>query len=268
MSTPTPVTPDSRYGDIVARLSAVQKSNKGAAGYTRWVNRRLGRYLAAAGYKAGLTPNQVTILSGGLTFTALALIAALRATFVTGLIVTILLVAGYALDAADGQLARLRGGGSAVGEWLDHVLDAVKCVSIHLVVLISWYRFFDLGNAGWLLVPLGFAVQSSVFFFAIILSEQLRRTGQGVVSSTLPKTSEPAPVLRSLIVLPNDYGLLCLTFLLLGAHSTFRWIYTALMAINVVFLLVGCVRWYREMKTIGHAEAAPGTTTAPAPAQG
>ena len=52
-----------------------------------------------------------------------------------------LLVVGYAFDAADGQLARLRGGGIIAGEWLDHMVDAIKVASLHLAVLVGLYRF-------------------------------------------------------------------------------------------------------------------------------
>jgi phosphatidylglycerophosphate synthase len=62
---------------------------------------------------------------------------------------------GYAFDAADGQLARLRGGGSLAGEWLDHMIDAAKVSSLHVAVAISVYRWFAWA-IGWVLVPLGF----------------------------------------------------------------------------------------------------------------
>jgi phosphatidylglycerophosphate synthase len=242
--------PQQPLSEIMQSLAGIQKSNRGAPGYARWVNRKLGRVLAAVAFKLSLTPNQVTIVSAILTFTAITLVAAARPSIGLGVLITLLLVAGFALDAADGQLARLRGGGSAAGEWLDHVIDAVKCTSVHLVVLIGWYRFYDLPNDALLLIPVAFTLQSSVFFFAIILTEQLRRPYKGIKSSTLPQTNEPAPILRSIIVLPADYGLLCLTFLLFSASTVFIVVYSLLMVINVVFLLGACVRWYREMATL------------------
>ena len=63
---------------------------------------------------------------------------------------------GYALDSADGQLARLRGGGSLTGEWLDHVIDSFKISTLHLAVLVMAYRFFPTPT-WWLLVPLVFS---------------------------------------------------------------------------------------------------------------
>jgi phosphatidylglycerophosphate synthase len=244
-------SPQQQYGEIVATLRGVQKSNRGAAGYARWVNRKLGRYMAAAAFKLGLTPNQVTVVSAVFTFTALALIAVVPSTVLLGVVVTLLLLVGFALDAADGQLARLRGGGSAVGEWLDHVIDCIKCTAINLVVLIAWFRYFDLASPALLLIPLAFTLQSATFFFTIILTEQLRRSVSGIKPSTQPKTDERAPILKSIVKLPTDYGVHCLAFLLLGFHTVFIWVYALLTLINIGSLGVALIQWYRELRALG-----------------
>lgn len=88
--------------------------------------------IAAAAFQAGLTPNIVTLISATLTFTALALVALVEPSAWLGVGLALLLALGYAFDAADGQLARLRGGGSASGEWLDHMVDATKISCLHL----------------------------------------------------------------------------------------------------------------------------------------
>jgi phosphatidylglycerophosphate synthase len=241
--------------EVVARLAGAQKSNRGAAGYSRWVNRRAGRQIASVAYLVGLTPNQVSAISGLFTFSAIAALAVFRPTWPVAVAVTLALLIGYAFDSADGQVARLRGGGSAAGEWLDHVLDALKAATLHLAIAIAWFRFYDLSHAAQLLIPLGFAAVSSVFFFALILSDMLRRiarlgAGESGVTTASVNPDERAPVLRSLIVLPNDYGVLCLAMLLLSLHSTFIVVYSVLLAANTAFLLAGCVRWFREMQTL------------------
>lgn len=250
-----PLTRPSRR-EVVARLAAAQKSNRGAAGYSRWVNRPLGRQFAAIAYRAGLSPNQVSLLSASCTYVAIVLLATLRPGWAMAGAVVLLLVVGYALDSADGQVARLGGTGSVAGEWLDHVLDAVKLATFHGAVAICWFRFYELHSAGWLLVPLGFGAVSSVFFFALILSDLLRRiervrAGGTSVTTASVNPNERASVLRSLVVLPNDYGLLCLTMLLLPLHRTFQTVYTLLAAANALFLLAGLARWYREMRRFG-----------------
>ena len=87
------------------RLKLAQKAGRGAPPYSLYINRPLGRVFAAAAYQVGLTPNQVTYVSAAFTFVGIALIAFGSASVLTGLLVAALLVIGYALDSADGQLA-------------------------------------------------------------------------------------------------------------------------------------------------------------------
>ncbi len=94
--------------------------------YSRFVNRRLGRLLAAWATHRACLPNAVTAVSAGFTFSAVVLLAVLPPTWWLGITVALLLVLGYAFDSADGQVARLTGTGSAAGEWLDHIVDATK----------------------------------------------------------------------------------------------------------------------------------------------
>ncbi|ACQ79255.1 CDP-alcohol phosphatidyltransferase [Beutenbergia cavernae DSM 12333] len=246
----TPAAPLARsFGGAVRQLRDAQKSNRGAAGYSRWVNRPLGRVLAAAAFTLGLTPNAVTALSAVATFSGIAVIALVPPSVVAGIGAAALLVLGYALDSADGQLARLTRTGSVTGEWLDHVVDSVKIASIHLAVLISWARFVDLPDERFLLAPIAFAIEANVFFFTIILTEQMRRAAGGPSSQVA--AGGAAPVGRSLLVLPTDYGLLCLVVALSGASMVFVGVYTALAALNWLYLGAALVRWYREVRTMG-----------------
>jgi phosphatidylglycerophosphate synthase len=245
-----------RYSDVVARLARAQKSNRGAAGYSRWVNRKAGRRIAAAAHLAGLTPNQVSALGSVFTFAAVASLGVFKPTIVAAVAIVVALLVGYAFDSADGQVARLRGGGSYQGEWLDHVLDALKVSTFHLAVAVMWFRFYALDHAAILLIPLGFAAVYSTFYFAIVLSDMLRRVarvgvGGSAVATSSANPQETASVLRSLVVLPNDYGVLCLVLLLAPAHRAFVVVYSLLLAANIVFLAAGTVRWMREMSSLG-----------------
>ncbi len=165
--------PGETVGDTVRRLAGAQKGAKGAPAYSRFVNRPIGRVLAALAFHRGLTPDAVTGLSAVCTFTGLAVVALAPHTWPTGVLVAALLVLGYALDSADGQLARLRGGGSPAGEWLDHAVDSVKVVAVHLCVLVGLFRTGELAT-GWLLVPLGFAVVAVTHFSLTLLNDALR----------------------------------------------------------------------------------------------
>ncbi len=237
------------YRDVVTRLGSAQKASRGAPGYSRWVNRRLGRYLAAWAYLRGLTPNQVTAISAIFTFAGIGLVASLRPSWPLAVGVVALLLLGYAFDSADGQIARLRGGGTPVGEWLDHVTDCVKCSAVHLATLICWFRFYDVSHPSLLLAPVGYTLVSAVFFFGVILSEQMRRCAARAPAQA-GSTSTSAPALRSLIVLPADYGVLCLVFLALPAQRAFIALYSLLLAANLVFLIGALRNWYRELRAL------------------
>lgn len=235
------------YREVLARLGTAQKTAaRGAPAYSRFINRRIGRYLAAAAYRAGLTPNGVTAVSALFTFSGIALLVALPPSWWQGAAITVLLVLGYAWDSADGQVARLTGLGSPAGEWLDHVVDAVKVVTLPLALAVG-LAVHDVVPTGWLVVPLVSVVTSSVLFFAMILTDQLR-WAHGVQS--VAPTDGRAPWLRSVLVLPTDYGVLCWTFLLLGAPTVFLWVYAAITACTTAFLVLALVKWFREVRTL------------------
>ena len=196
---------DESFTDTIRRLAAAQKPPaKGSPAYSRFVNRKIGRVLAAASYHAGLTPNQVTGISALLTAASIVSIAVVPPSPLSGVLIALGLLLGYAFDSADGQLARLRGGGSAGGEWLDHVVDAVKECALHLAVLICWFRFYEVEPTT-LLIPIGFSLAASVLFFAQILTEQLRRAHPARAPG--PAGSGLLAVARSMLVIPTDYGL-------------------------------------------------------------
>ncbi|MGY1842299.1 CDP-alcohol phosphatidyltransferase family protein [Modestobacter sp. SYSU DS0875] len=231
--------------ETVRRLGSAQKGAKGAPAYSRFVNRRLGRLLAALAFHARLTPNAVTGISALFTFSGIAVLALVPPSGWAGLLVAGCLVAGYAFDSADGQLARLRGGGSPAGEWLDHMVDALKIASLHLALLIGLYRFEPVERGPWLLMPLGFSVVSVVLFFGTLLNEAMR--AQHGARTRAAHTDGRPSVLRSLLVMPTDYGLLCLVFLLWGAPVVFLSAYGLLLLATAAYLGLASVKWFGEM---------------------
>jgi phosphatidylglycerophosphate synthase len=265
--TPAPARPLTRpapgetVADTVARLAGAQKGAHGAPAYGRFVNRPLGRRFAAVAFHRGMTPDGVTALSAVFTFSALAAVALAPHTWWLGVLVALALVVGYALDSADGQLARLRGGGSPAGEWLDHMVDAAKIACLHLAVAIGLYRQGELDEA-WLLLPLGYLVVDVVYFSAMLLNEALR--GRHGAATRAAPTAGGASVLRSLVLLPTDYGVQCLVFLLLGSTAVFVAGYAVLAACTAAFLVLALPRWRTEMAGLGDRPAA----AAPAPTFG
>ncbi|MFE9635361.1 CDP-alcohol phosphatidyltransferase family protein [Streptomyces sp. NPDC006463] len=241
-----------RVGAALRELRGAQKSAKGVSLYSRFVNRPAGRYLAAGSYGLGLTPNQVTLVSAAFSFAAAAAVALTEPSWGLGIAVWAALAVGFAFDSADGQLARLRGGGSAAGEWLDHVVDCARLTALHSCVLIAFYRFPDsygiggagTGGDGWLLVPLGFQFAAIVTFFGGLLTEKLKPRPAPGSPAAAPST------VRAVALLPVDYGVFCLVFLLLGGGGLFRWAYAGLGAVAGLFLLAFLAKWYRELSAV------------------
>ncbi len=254
-----PYTPPALPGDpppeeagfraALARLAHAQKSSKGGPAYSVWINRRLGRYAAAGAYVLGMTPNMVTTVSALFSAAAVALIALVSTGWPMAVGAALLLVTGYFLDSADGQLARLRGGGSLAGEWLDHMVDSVKITLVHLVVAVHLYRFQDV-DRGWLLVPLGFTVVGVSLFFAQLLNEQLKRNKLIATRPEAVGVIEHASPLSSLLKLPHDYGVLCWTFVLLGAPTVFLAVYAFLFAFNVGYWLLALRKWFGQIRAL------------------
>ena len=240
----SPAAPAESLGQTIARLRSYQKPNKGAPAYSRFVNRPLGRVIAAAAYRRGLTPNGVTAISGTLSLVAIAVLFTTTPGWGIAIAVTLLLVLGYAFDSADGQLARLQGGGSAAGEWLDHVVDCAKINLLHLAVFVGLTRT-DVGGF-WRGLPLAYVAVANVFFFTFILGDLLKRTKQASASAP----SGRASVLRSLLTVPTDYGLLCVVFLLWGAPVVFVAAYGLLLAGNAAYLTLGLPKWFRDVKAL------------------
>ncbi|MCZ1011657.1 CDP-alcohol phosphatidyltransferase family protein [Streptomyces lydicus] len=240
----------SQFGYAIRQLSAAQKSSKGVSLYSRYVNRPAGRVLAAAGYTLKLTPNHITLISAVFTFAGVVMTATLRPSFAVAAGIFAALVIGFALDSADGQLARLTRTGSAAGEWLDHVVDCAKMLAVHMAVLVSFYRYFGFSDPRWLLLPVVFQFAAVVVFFGGILTEQLRRAERqkSGVSAPAPQAS----TLRSVALLPVDYGVFCAIFLLFGSRDLFTALYCCLLVAHVLFMGAFLVKWYRELSAPGH----------------
>lgn len=266
------------YRAAVERLASAQKPGEGEPAYLRWVNRPLGRRAAAAASVIGVTPNVVTLLSGLCTLAALVLIAAVPPSLATALGATALLLAGYALDSADGQLARLTGSGSIAGEWLDHVVDAARLPLFHLAIAVYFYRWADTVwpatpwvHTGWLVAAaLGYLLLSSVWFFAQTLAEKLADkqtsthanhagpSGQAGHSGHAGRPAGSAPVWLSFAKAPYDVGTLYLAVLALPLPGLFAALYLALFAFT---LAVAALSLRRKYTLLSRRASAPVAST-------
>lgn len=237
------------YRQAIQRLSAAQKPGPGVPAYTRWVNRRAGRVLAAAAFARGISPNAVTLLSGLVSLVGIVILAAGPNTWPVAAAVAVLLLLGYALDSADGQVARLTGQSSKAGEWLDHVVDAARLPAFHMAIAASLWRALDPGQQWLATLGLFFALLVSVWFFAQILAGQL---GDG--GDVAPARSTPNWV--SFAKLPSDIGTLYLMVLLLPLPQVFTAGYSLLFAYSVVMAGVSFARRYRQLQGLSRHDAA------------
>jgi phosphatidylglycerophosphate synthase len=235
------------FPSALRQLSQVQKPARGVPGYARFVNRPAGRLLAAAAHRIGLSPNHVTAASALVTFPAIAAIASCSPSHTLGGWVALALLVGFALDSADGQLARLHGAASPAGEWTDHVVDCAKVLGVHAAVLISFYRFFDLPRPVLLLTPIAFQFAAVLLFFGGMLTEQLRRRAAEMQAGPASRPTRPPSAVRGMALLPLDYGLLCLIFVFLGNQEIFFTLYAALLVAHLLFVPTFLAKWFREL---------------------
>ena len=245
----------SRYQVAVAQLSAAQKPAYGAPAYSRFINRPAGRRIAAISYAAGLTPNGVTAISATLSAIGVLVLAFGPIPTLPGVFAAILFAVGYAFDAADGQLARLTKTGGPAGEWLDHVVDMGKTVLFHGAIIFSLVLHTSAPAAGLVALAVAYAAVNVVAFFAWLLVDLLRRIHPDPAADTGPAPNH-APILRSILRSPSDYGLLCWVLVLWGTQL-FWWAYGALFFANLLILLAALPVWYRQAKAVAAIAQAP-----------
>lgn len=233
------------YGQALALLDGAQKPGHGVPAYTRWVNRRLARFAAAAAASRGLSANAVTMASAAFSAAAIVCVATAPRQAWLGVLIAVLLAIGYILDSADGQVARLTGMSSLAGEWLDHVVDSVRVPAIHLAVLVGILQA-DILPRWTILLPLAYTLTSAGHFMSQILAEQLRR-GRLDGDNSSPKA---AGTLRSWLVLPTDMGTLCWVFILWGIPQVFIAAYGSLFLVQLVVVVASVRRKYLALMPI------------------
>lgn len=241
------------YRTNLDALRSAQKPPFGTPAYSRYVNRPLGRRVAAAVHTVGMTPNQATAVSATLSAVGIALLALLHPSVPQAIAVAALLAAGYVMDSVDGQLARLRGGGSVSGEWLDHLVDSFKTTLLHLAVLVSWYRFPPVEDTLVLTVPIVFLVVASATYYGVILMPYLRQKAGAAARRADVAQENP---LRKWLTLPADHGFLCWAFVLLAWPVGFAVLYGALTLVSAALLAVAIRAWWRELSAADGAREA------------
>lgn len=231
------------FRQAVLDLAQSQKARRGVSLYSRFINRPIGRLLAAAAFKTGMSPNSVTVASAIVTASGLLVLVTGPAGPIRAILAMLLLVLGFALDSADGQVARLTGTSSATGEWLDHVVDAGKIVAVHGAVLVAAYLHLSVDDA-YYLVPLAFQVVAIVTFVGGLLVELLLKAKKQTTA-----TPDTPSLARAVVLLPADYGILALSIGLFGWPAVFLPVYALLLSANAVIMVLLLAKWFRKLQT-------------------
>jgi hypothetical protein len=155
----------------------------------RYINKRISfpitRYLLVY---LPITPNLVTLIAGFIGLYGALLIA--TGTYDNVLYGFLLAQAQSILDGCDGELARVRLQQSAIGEWLDTIVDDVLNLALVLAVgMALWHRGAPLGAsaknvnilAGGTSVDLKTALAAAgmLVFYNIVAYRELVRQGEG-----------------------------------------------------------------------------------------
>jgi phosphatidylglycerophosphate synthase len=201
--------------------------------FTAVVSQRAGAYLAVLGHRTGLSPTALTLINlvlGGGTSVAVGLLAgpmhAGRVPAVlVGLVALLLWQVAYALDCADGQLARVTHRTSPAGARVDVLSDVAAQILLlgSLAVLANAYHRVPVALAA------GFAGTWMVNMVTSVLA-------QGSSAQSL-MTSESLVV--RLIKLIRDYGALITVIALVIAFvpAWTIWLLAVLTAVNGLFLV-------------------------------
>lgn len=119
------------------------------------------------------TPNQVTIGAALVGLVGAALIATGHATL--ALVGFLLAHVQSVLDGCDGELARVRYQMSAIGEWLDTIVDDGLNLALFAAVGIGLSRAHDRP----LYLVLGLAAMGMMLTYNVVAYRELRRQGEG-----------------------------------------------------------------------------------------
>jgi phosphatidylglycerophosphate synthase len=217
--------------------------NRGGGLFTMTVSQRIGAYLSVAAHRLGLAPTILTI--GNLVIglgTSIAVLTLVprdhKLHVVVGLVALVLWQLAYALDCADGQLARVTGQTSPAGKRIDILCDVAIQIALVAAVVAVAGSYVQLPS--WL-----GALFAGTWMVNLVTSVlQTDDTAHSLVTST-------SPVVQ-VIKLVRDYGAVVtvIGLALAFAPQWMVWVLVAFTIINGVFLLASIAATART--SLGH----------------
>lgn len=237
------------FAQSFRELRLAQKTKKGVPLYTLYINRPAGRVIAAALRNTPFRPNHVTFAGAALTYGALLWLAFGAGSGAEFALAGVALAGGFILDSADGQLARLQGRSSKLGEWLDHVLDSGRIVLLHGAVFCFLLRATEILPLALAVLCGSFLFANSAIFFAGALFDQLNR--QSTPSRPGGRPGSRKTLVRSVLTLPVDYGTTCLVMIAAPWTAIFLPCYAALALCHCLFAAAYMAKFYRTLARMG-----------------
>lgn len=232
---------------LLASMASAQKKRHGASLYLLWVNRPLGRLLAAIAYKRNLTPSAVTLAGGVITYAACGVIAINGESQLWAIVAAIALMIGYALDSADGQLARISGKTSLSGEFLDRCIDMGKFVLLHASIVAVLLRSDEVSGPLVGLAGTVFLASLVVQSFASILRTELSKRKPSDVLRSNASEYGLKDRFKSVFYLGKEYGTVCVFVAFLPLSVPFFTGYVILALITLGTALLFVVKWHGEL---------------------
>jgi phosphatidylglycerophosphate synthase len=208
--------------------------NRGGGLFTETFDQRLGAVFALAAYRLGLPPTALTaanLVLGVATSVAVVLTAGPVAAghlpaWLVGVLAFLVWHVAYALDCADGQLARVAGSGSAAGARVDVLVDVA--VQISLVAAVGSVAVAQRASTPVWLVAV-FAASWMVNLVTSVMAKE------GTNESLVASSSLPVRVVK----LVRDYGamlfLICLVLAVWPAGMI--WVMVLFSLVNCLFLV-------------------------------
>ncbi|MGH3656856.1 MAG: CDP-alcohol phosphatidyltransferase family protein [Micromonosporaceae bacterium] len=208
--------------------------NRGGGLYSEAVSQRIGAVVAVAADRLRIAPTVLTLVNLVMGVAASVTVAALAPVAVSGdlpfwlpgLVGLIAWQLAYAIDCADGQLARVTGQSSAAGARVDVLADVLVQISL-VTALSSAATAYRPETPAWLV-----AVFAGTWMVNLVTS--VMQTGNQA-ASMVTTTSLPVRVIK----LIRDYGavvLACGLVLTFVPDATF-WVLIAFSLVNGLFLM-------------------------------
>ncbi|TKB46464.1 CDP-alcohol phosphatidyltransferase family protein [Ferrimonas sediminicola] len=196
--------------------------------YTKYINRPVAWFFTQRLYK--VSPNLISL--SAFLFLLIGLVAFyMPENKLDCLLLFFVLFINYALDSTDGQVSRLTGKGTKLGEWLDHSLDGLRIIIVNVYLILVVVNTIE------------FPSVSPVLFLCLISQVGLYIVGtlrQKVLNVDIAKEirNSSRGKLATLILLPADYGVFMFLFLIASNPKLLYSVYSLYGLYNFGLLVV------------------------------